>query len=1008
MNKKIITLFISFFIAASISFSSSFAQPPKNQMKPGMLTNDSPYFKYLKNDNNNHSTFDYPVPPISGNVGYWIEQIDEDLVLNYIQGLVDFGPRVTESTACDNAGTYIYGEFEDMGLSVRYQYWDSGSLTGKNVEATLEGEDPTSDKIFIVLGHYDSVSGSPGADDNAAGTTAALAAAEILSQYRFRHTIRFLAVDGEEQGLHGSSEYAEEAVNNGDNIIAVLNADMIGFAPNEGDDEFIKIYTNTASEWLYHYIENISIYYDAEIGGLETIDDGYISNSDHASFVNYGYDATCYHEYNFNDYYHSPNDVIINMNMNYDAKVTRLVIATLAELAEPVVHEHDIIAKDLVIPSVIPHGETQIISATIQNGGNNSELNIITNFLVNDTILDSITIPHLNIMESALVNFTWNPAHGTYNAAIETQAIPNEGDLSNNNVNASVSVISAPAIAIDPLSLSFLILTGFTDGDNISIVNLASAEDDLDFIISFDGDFGGNWLSASPENGTVAINDSESVTIYVDSMDLTKGDYEGSVIISSNDVNDPEIIIPVFLSVVFGNDTGAVSVNAPYGLLPVSTLVVNATVENFGGLPHEDIIVNCTITSGVFGTFLEEDFSDGVPPAGWSQESDNEWRSHVGSNAGGTSPEAYLHYSYISGDYAYLDSTAVNTVGSPKLWLRFKHEVDYYSSSFYCRVLTRADSSDSWTDVTPWTNPVSSDIPAEECVVDISADIGTGTQVRFEFDGYNWNIDNWYLDDVMMYSSISRDDGNVVFTDEELIDLESFSSGLVEFSEWNPTGVGFYAIEVRTLLPDDQDPSNDAVIDVVELFLPGIISSLCDGWNCITLPFNESVNASELLVKIDGLDYSWSEAWNMGLVNPSVFFFDGISQVYNYMVGNDVILGPGVGYWFYSYEPGLLYVDNLTISLWDGIIGYLIPGWNNVGFPDDKTLVLGDIVVEFDTVNYSWSEAWNMGLVDPIVFFFNCSSQMYDYLLGDYAMLISGRGFWFYSYELCLIKVESD
>ena len=128
-----------------------------------MLTDDSPYFEYLENEGYDQNKLDYPAPPISGAVGYWIEQINESTVLNYIQGLVNFGPRVTESTACDNAGTYIYNEFLNMSLSVRYQYWTSGSWSGKNVEATLPGDDPTSDKIFIVLGHYDSVSGSPGA-----------------------------------------------------------------------------------------------------------------------------------------------------------------------------------------------------------------------------------------------------------------------------------------------------------------------------------------------------------------------------------------------------------------------------------------------------------------------------------------------------------------------------------------------------------------------------------------------------------------------------------------------------------------------------------------------------------------------------------------------------------------------------------------------------------------------------------------------------------------------------
>ena len=331
MKKKAMTIgIVIFFLVNTIFLSIGLAQPPEEDyMAPGMVVEGSPYEEFNRFDYTIGENLDYSPPNITGSIGYWLDPINDTIVLNYIQELVDFGPRVTGSTACDNAGTYIYNTFDEMGLNVRYQNWTSGSYNGKNVEAVLEGIDPTSDKIIVVLGHYDSVSGSPGADDNAGGTTAALAAAEILNQYRFRHTIRFLAVDGEEQGLIGSGKYAEEAANNGDNIIAALNADMIGFAPNEGDDDYVKIYTNTGSHWLYDFIENISIVYTTELDGLETSDEGYISNSDHASFVDEGYDATCYHEYNFNDYYHSPNDIIDYMNMGYEAKVPKLVVATL-------------------------------------------------------------------------------------------------------------------------------------------------------------------------------------------------------------------------------------------------------------------------------------------------------------------------------------------------------------------------------------------------------------------------------------------------------------------------------------------------------------------------------------------------------------------------------------------------------------------------------------------------------------------------------------------------------
>ena len=363
---------------------------------PGMLTDNAPYYTYIKTENKIIDTLDYTPPPISGMLSSWIENINESVVLNYIQSLVNFGPRVTESTACDNAGTYIYNEFKSMGLNVRYHNWTSGSLSGKNVEATLNGTDPTSDKIFIVLGHYDSVSGSPGADDNAAGTAAAMAAAEILCQYSFNHDIRFLCVDGEEQGLHGSSVYANEAANNGDNIIAALNADMIGYAPDPGDGDKVKVYSNSASQWLFDYIEDIETTYESTIGNLDIIDAGTSSGSDHASFWYAGYDAVFYHEYHFNDYYHSSNDQIIYMNMSYDAKVTQLIIATLAELAEPILREHDIAIESIEIPSVVAHGETQQVTGLVSNIGNNSEENILVNFTVDDVVLDSVIIDTLD------------------------------------------------------------------------------------------------------------------------------------------------------------------------------------------------------------------------------------------------------------------------------------------------------------------------------------------------------------------------------------------------------------------------------------------------------------------------------------------------------------------------------------------------------------------------------------------------------------------------------------
>ena len=262
-----------------------------------------------------------------------ILKVDEAMILGYLEELTAFGPRVTTTPECEAAGRYIYSEFKDMGLNVRYHNWSSGNLFGSNIEATINGLDETSDKIYIICAHYDSVPGSPGADDDGSGTAAVMAAANVMSQYGFNNTVRFVTFSGEEQGLYGSYYYAEEAYENSDNIIAVLNVDMIGFAPTEEDARKIRVYENEASEWVTEFTTTISHEYYPYLK-LEVIPSGFTWGSDHYYFWEFGYYAIFYAEYNFNDYYHSPQDIIENMNIEYATNSTRLIIATLAEFSQ--------------------------------------------------------------------------------------------------------------------------------------------------------------------------------------------------------------------------------------------------------------------------------------------------------------------------------------------------------------------------------------------------------------------------------------------------------------------------------------------------------------------------------------------------------------------------------------------------------------------------------------------------------------------------------------------------
>jgi hypothetical protein len=262
-----------------------------------------------------------------------LQQVDTGMILGYELNITGFGPRETGTQACRNAATYLYNEFRAMGLGVRYHNWSYWGYSGSNIEGTLLGDDPSSDEIYLICGHYDSVAGSPGADDDASGVTAVLAAAELMSHYSFNHTVRFVAFSGEEQGLLGSYKYVEEAYNHQDNIVAVLNADMIAYATTTYDGSRIKVFDDGDSAWITTFTSTVSQTYNSYIG-IQVIPSGWTWGSDHNSFWDFGYNAVFYFENFETPYYHTSGDTIEHINLTYAMKNTRLTLATLAELSE--------------------------------------------------------------------------------------------------------------------------------------------------------------------------------------------------------------------------------------------------------------------------------------------------------------------------------------------------------------------------------------------------------------------------------------------------------------------------------------------------------------------------------------------------------------------------------------------------------------------------------------------------------------------------------------------------
>jgi hypothetical protein len=249
-----------------------------------------------------------------------------------------------------------------------------------NVYAVLKGKDPENAKrIVLVTGHYDSrnsendnvTDDAPGANDDASGTAVSLECARALSsmssKMKFPATIIFLTVAGEEQGLNGSRHFAKMAKDEGWDLEAVLNNDIVGGDKSaEQDSSVVRVFSeglpaaaseqdirrirglggenDSSSRELARYIVDVGHAYDAGVRPTMIFRlDRYLRGGDHSSFNQQGFAAVRFTEYR-EDFHHQHQnvrtengveygDVLKFVDDDYVAHVARLNAATLASLA---------------------------------------------------------------------------------------------------------------------------------------------------------------------------------------------------------------------------------------------------------------------------------------------------------------------------------------------------------------------------------------------------------------------------------------------------------------------------------------------------------------------------------------------------------------------------------------------------------------------------------------------------------------------------------------------------
>jgi hypothetical protein len=344
-----------------------------------------------------------------------LQQVSAERIRANIERLVSFGTRLTISAqdpAAIGAGRgvgaareWLESEFEryakDCGgcLEVKTDTFTEPAADRipqpaeiTNVYAVLRGTDAENAKrIVLVTGHYDSRNSdtldtkgdAPGANDDGSGTAVSLECARVLSKLKFPATIIFLTVAGEEQGLNGSHHVAKMAKDQGWNIEAVLNNDIVGGDKSaEQDRSVVRVFSeglpaaateqeirrirglggenDSTSRQLARYIFDVGRTYDAGVTPMLVFrPDRYLRGGDHYSFNQQGFAAVRFTEFR-EDFHHQHQNVRTEdgieygdltkfVDFDYVAHVARLNAATLASLASAPASPANVhlLAKDL-------------------------------------------------------------------------------------------------------------------------------------------------------------------------------------------------------------------------------------------------------------------------------------------------------------------------------------------------------------------------------------------------------------------------------------------------------------------------------------------------------------------------------------------------------------------------------------------------------------------------------------------------------------------------------------
>ncbi len=267
---------------------------------------------------------------------------------------VKIGDRhVWKEGSLGEAADYIESKFQASGYAVQRQTY---TCYGKQVSNLIAEKAGTDEGIVVVGAHYDTVPGTPGADDNASAVAGMLELARLHQASVNKKHLIFVAFANEEPPCFGSDNmgsmvYARRLKDQNITVDVMISLEMIGYFSHERIQEyplgclrffypktadFIGVVGNfRSSKYVSFLKKGIRKHSDLNVRSLIAPEHlGGIGLSDNSSFWHYGYRAVMITDTSFfrNKHYHQETDTIDTLNFESMAKVVKGLYFTLLDM----------------------------------------------------------------------------------------------------------------------------------------------------------------------------------------------------------------------------------------------------------------------------------------------------------------------------------------------------------------------------------------------------------------------------------------------------------------------------------------------------------------------------------------------------------------------------------------------------------------------------------------------------------------------------------------------------